>query len=331
MRRTGQTRSRAAVPAVLLLVAGLFAGAVAASPSGAAPPSGGVQTTLKLTDPTTTNIADLAGAPTDAIPAVLAEKNVTKIQSTLTVSDGSELTKGTVITLTAVKADGVTKAGGFFSPSQVTVDSKTTEVLLEVTYSEAAADIRIKAALKKTNSVSPGPGVTDTAFDVVDSLLLRAPTSAELVNGFGADDCTSTSTAKVCGFVILPNGITSTKAALSSGVCAVDDECAAEEVQFIAGLDEAVNRANPSTLVLRCDKAYCKGKGVSSYTAKISLEASGEFIDSPPCATKGELNTYSDLSDPRNHFCTDYVSSNRDNAGDLLLRVLFDKDMRGTM
>ena len=84
-----RARTRAAVPAALLLVAGLFAGAVAASPSGAAPPSGGVQTSLVLSAPTTTNTADLAGAPTGAIPAVLAQQKVTPILTTLTVSDGS--------------------------------------------------------------------------------------------------------------------------------------------------------------------------------------------------------------------------------------------------
>jgi hypothetical protein len=334
-RPIARTRSRAAVPAVLLLVAGVFAGTVAASPSGAAPPSAGVQTTLVLSDPTTDNTADLAGAPTDAIPAVLAQKNVTPILTTLRVSDGSELSKGTVITLTAVKADGVTKAGGVFTPAQITVDSRMTVVPIAVTYSEAAADIRIKAAFKKTNSTSPGPGLSETSFDVVDSLLLRKPTPAELATGFGARDCTSASTAKVCGFVILPNGIISSKAALSSGICATIDNCTAEEVQFIAGLDEAANRANPATLVLRCDKSKCGGKGVSNYTAKVRLSSSGDLLTSPPCPAKNTLPpvpAVPSADDPdAGHVCTDYVSSHRDNAGDLLLEVLFDKDMRGTM
>ena len=100
----------------------------------------------------------------------------------------------------------------------------------------------------------------------------------------------------------------------------------AEEVQFIAGLDGLYSKTAPATLVLRCDKSQVRGKGVSTYTAKVSpWRSSGALADSlPPAPSKGVLGDGVD-------FCTDYVSSHRDNAGDLLLEVLFDKDMRGTM
>jgi hypothetical protein len=313
-------------------VAGLFAGAVAASPSGAAPPSGGVQTTfLELSDPTTNNTADL-GAPPGAAPDVLAQKNLTPILTTLTVSDGSELSKGTVVLLQAVhlSADGQTVTGnadGTFSPSSFTVPTKGTSFDISVTYSRADTNLGIRAVLKKTTNTSPGAGHTLVPFDVVDTLKFAYQDDPTLATGFGAGDCTSASTARVCGFVVLSKGFASTQAAVSNG---------SDQVQFLAGLGSIyVAPATPATLVLRCDKAYCKGKGVSSYTAKISLLASGEFIESPACITKGVLNTYPELSpgveDPRNHFCTDYVASHRDNAGDLLLEVLFDRDMRGAM
>ena len=325
-RPIGRARSRAAVPAVLLLVAGVFAGAVAASPSGAAPPSGGVQTTLVLSPPTTNNTTQL-GAPTGAAPAVLAEKDQggvagsgTPILFDLSVLDGSELNKGTVVVLEPVKTDLVTSAGGTFTPSTFTVPTRGTSFPVSVTYSKANTDVVIKASLKKSTSIGPG---FSASFDVVDTLEFANQGDQELATGFGADDCTSDSTARVCGFVILSKGIASARAAVSNGN---------DEAQFLAGLGNLYEApATPATFVLRCDKTYCKGKGVTSYTAKISLQAEGEFIDSPACTTKGVLNTYPDLNDPRNHFCTDYVASHRDNAGDLLLEVLFDKDMRGTM
>jgi hypothetical protein len=327
----GRARSHAAIPAALLLVAGVFAGAVAASPSGAAPPSGGVQTTvLQLSDPTTNNTAQL-GAPTGAAPAVLAQKDQagvagsgTPILFNLSVLDGSELNKGTVVVLEPVKADLVTSAGGTFTPSTFIVPARGTSFPVSVTYSKANTDVVIKASLRKSTSIGPG---FSASFDVADTLKFASPDEETLATGFGAGDCTSDSTARVCGFVVLSNGIASPQAALSNGN---------DEAQFLAGLGNLyVAPATPATFVLRCDKAYCKGKGVASYTAKISLLDSATFTNSPACITKGVLNTYPDVSpgveDPRNHFCTDYVASHRDNAGDLLLEVLFDRDMKGSI
>jgi hypothetical protein len=220
-------------------------------------------------------------------------------------------------------------ADGPFSGSTFTVPTKGTSFDVWVTYSQADTNLAIRAALKKTTSTSPGAGRTLVPFDVVDTLKFadKVLDDATLRSGFGAGDCTAASTARVCGYVILPAGIDSSQAAVSNGN---------NEAQFLAGLGSLYVAPNsPATFVLRCDKTYCKGKGVSSYTAQISLQADGAFTASPACAVKGVLNTYpplpSGLEDPRNHFCTDYVASHRDNAGDLLLEVLFDKDMRGAM
>ena len=193
---------------------------------------------------------------------------------------------------------------------------------ISVTYSAADTNVVIKAALKKSTSTSPGPGYS-TPFDVVDTLKFAPKGDPTLATGFGAAECTSSTPAKVCGVVVLPNGIASAAAALSSGVCADSGCTGAEEVQFIAGLDGLYSKTAPATLLLRCDKSKCGGKGVSTYTARIALASSGALADSPPCPSKGVLG--------EGHFCTDYVSSHRDNAGDLILEVLFDIDMRGTM
>ena len=344
-RPIGRARSRAAVPAVLLLVAGLFAGAVAASPSGAAPPSGGVQTTLTVS--VSTNNAVLTGAPGDAVPTVLAAKGSATLDVAIQVDGGVELNKGTVITLSAVvdpDPDPTRKPAGSFSPATFTVPSRGSSwTIHEVKYTAQDSDIALLAAVKKTPAIKGQCAF----FDIVDRLDFAfaadedgANDDAELRTGFGATECSATSTTKVCGFVVLPQGITSAAAALSSG-CANQSCTGPEEVQFIAGLSDLyVAPKAPATLILRCDKATCKGKGVSSYTAKISLlssQADAEletplgFIVSPACTTKGQLNTGYPAGDPRLHFCTDYTSSHRDNAGDLLLEVLFDQDMRGTI
>jgi len=306
--------------AALLLVAGLFASSVGAAPSGAA-----IQPSL-LVSVSTDNSA-LAGAPGEAIPTVLAAKGATDIQVTITVSDGTELTKGTVINLTSVRQDTATPLGSFI-PGSFSVPSKGSTFTFPVRYSAAEDGIALRAALKKTTSTSPLPGQS-TFFDVLDSLKFTEKGNPSLVTGFGAETCNTKSTVSVCGVVVLPNGIGSPAAALSSGVCS-DVLCTGgKEVQFIAGLTDAsgadlYSRTNPATLILQCDKSKCGGKGVSSYTAKVALSATGALSVSPPCATKGVIQQGED-------FCTDYVSSHRDNAGDVLLVVLFLRDMKGTM
>jgi hypothetical protein len=132
----------------------------------------------------------------------------------------------------------------------------------------------------------------------------------------------------VCGVVYLPHGIGSAAAARSTRVCSDIGCSGGREVQFIAGLSDVngdlYSRTSPATLALQCDKSRCKGKGVSSYTAFASLSATGPLTAVPACVAKGVIQDAVD-------FCTDYVSSHRDNAGDLILDVLFYKDMRGTM
>ena len=76
--------------------------------------------------------------------------------------------------------------------------------------------------------------------------------------------------------------------------------------------------------VLRCDKTQVQRQGGRQLHREDRVDSSGDpHWTSPPCPSKGVLGD--------GHFCTDYVSSHRDNAGDLLLEVLFDKDMRGTI
>jgi len=84
--------------------------------------------------------------------------------------------------------------------------------------------------------------------------------------------------------------------------------------------------ADPALLIIRCSKKQCLGKGLNSYTLKVSFSATGPLnLVSAPCVSKGVAQDASG-----NNFCTDYVQSHRDNAGDLLLYVLFTQDMRGS-
>jgi hypothetical protein len=312
-------RGRVSAIAALLLVAGLLAAGVGATPSDAA-------ATPSLFVRVQTDNSALAGAPAAALPAVLAAKGQSTIQVTVTVSDGTDLSKGTVINLTPVRADSANPLGSFV-PGSFSVPSKGSTFTFPVAYSATEDGIALRAALKKSTSNSPTPGQSPS-FDVLETLKLTPKGDPSLTTGLGADSCNTGTNVSVCGVVVLPKGIGSPAAALSTGAC-TDTLCTGgKEVQFIAGLTDAAgdlySRTNPATLVLQCDKSKCGGKGVSFYTAKLALTADGSLSVVPACATKGVIQPGAD-------FCTDYVASHRDNAGDVLLHVLFFKDMRATI
>jgi len=315
--RTSSARHRLSV-SVLAVVSLLVTGLLAAV-FGSAPPSGAAVAPQLVVSVATDN----AGLDGGAVPNILADIN-TDILVTLSLSDGTELAKGTVVELKAFKQLGDAAATGSFDPPTFTVPQKGASFTFPVQYSIPQTDIYLKASPRKSNATSPTPGRTVNSFDILATLRFadKVLDAQTLASGFGADTCTSASTAKVCGIVVLPQGISSQRAALSSGLCSEDTGCGTNEmVQFIAGM-EGYSRTSPATLVLRCDKTKCKGKGVSSYDARISLEVDGPLDISPPCAVKGQIQDGED-------FCTDYVSSKRDNAGDLLLQILFFRDLRG--
>lgn len=323
-RSPRSTRPVRGVAAALMLLVGMLAagfGAAFAAPTS--PPS--------LVVTAGTDNSALTGAPTNAIPGVLAAKGSTPITITVSLSDGTELSRGLVLDLTPVRQDG-TRPAGSFSPSSYTVPVKGVTTVFTVTYSAAEDGIALKATVHKANSTSPTPGQT-AFFDVLESLRVT-PKADVPTNGFGADTCNTSSNVSVCGVVYLPRGITSAAAALSSGVCSDIGCSGGKEVQFIAGLSDTngdlYSRTNPATLSLQCDKSRCGGKGVSSYTAYASLSATGALTAVPACAAKGVIQETDANGNPL-FFCTDYVSSHRDNAGDVILEVLFFKDMRGTM
>ncbi len=335
---SGRGRVRAAATAGLLLVVGLLASSLGAGPSGAA-----TQPTLDVSVSTDNSALQGAlGAPTTAIPTVLAAKNQTSINVTIRVIDGSDLNKGTVVTLTPV-GTALNTPTGLFKLGTFTWPSKGSTASFTVTYSAADDNIALLAALKKTPSVWG----ESNSFDVVDSLALTKQGDIP-TTGLGTETCNTKTNTSVCGVVVLPEGIGSSNAAMSSGSCS-DPLCTpgGKEVQFIAGLKRiALNpdgtpilnpdgtpvlqniysKTNPATLLLQCDKSQCAGKGVSSYTAKVSLSATDLLKVSPACSSKGVIQ-----DDPAVDFCTDYVSSKRNNAGDLILVVLFFKDMRGAI
>ena len=252
---------------------------------------------------------------------------------TLTVTltpAGATFNNDTNLSLTASLASGA-HPGGSPSPASIVMPGGVNSAQFSVSYSAVDNGVQVTVSVAKTTGkislVTPG---TTAPFDVLKTVEVFPPTDPSLSVGVGVGnaDCTQDTTEPECGVLILRNGFSSQNGALSLGACTSDLGCSAgsQVVQFIADLGSAYSPANPATLIICCAKQLCPGKAVSSYTLKVSFSATGPLdLVSAPCATKGVA-----LDAAGNTFCTDYVQSHRDNAGDVLLYLLFIHDMRGS-
>jgi hypothetical protein len=239
---------------------------------------------------------------------------------------GATFNTDTKLSLTALAS-----AGGSLSPASIVMPRGVNSAQFSVSYSAVDNGVQVTVSVARTTGkislVTPG---TTAPFDVLKTVEVFPPTDPSLSVGLGVGNsgCTQATTEPECGVLILPNGFASQEGALSLGACTPDLGCTAgsQVVQFIAKLGPAYSTTNPATLIIRCSKELCHGKGVSSYPLKVSFSASGRLnLVSAPCTTKGVA-----LDADGNTFCTDYVQSHRDNAGDLLLYLLFVHDMRGS-
>jgi hypothetical protein len=320
-------RLAAIVPTRLLRIAlacaVLIGAAIAATiPAGAAPapaPTG-------ISAAASTDNSTLGGA----VPAVLvAAGSPFALTVTLTPA-GATFNTDTKLSLTASLASGA-HPGGSLSPASIVMPGGVSSAQFSISYSAVENGVQVTVSVAKaTGKISLVTPSTTASFDVLKTVEIFPSTDPALGSGLGVGDadCSQDTTESECGVLVLPNGFSSQNGALSLGACTSDLGCTAgsQVVQFIADLGSAYSPADPATLIIRCSKQLCAGKGVSSYTLKVSFSATGPLnLVSAPCTSKGVA-----LDAAGNTFCTDYVQSHRDNAGDVLLYLLFVHDARGS-
>jgi hypothetical protein len=319
------TKLAAIVPRYLTRIAftcAVLVGAatVATIPADAASQPTGISATAS------TDNSTLGGA----VPAVLV---VAGSPFTLTVTltpAGTTFNTDTRLNLTASLASGA-HAGGSLSPASIIMPGGVSSAQFSVSYSAVENGVQVTVSVAKANGkislVTPG---TTASFDVLKTVEIFPSTDPSLGTGLGVGDadCTQDTTEPECGVLVLPNGFSSQNGALSLGACTPDLGCTAgsQVVQFIADLGTNYSATNPATLIIRCSKQLCPGRGIRNYTLKVSFSATGPLnIVSAPCTTKGVA-----LDAAGNTLCTDYVQSHRDNAGAVLLYLLFVHDFRGS-
>ncbi|KRE38887.1 hypothetical protein ASG73_00495 [Janibacter sp. Soil728] len=267
-----------------------------------------------------------------AVPDVLAQAGVTPISLTLTLTGDQPSGPTPTFTSDATFALDVSLAGGgtphgSVSPDQVVLPAGEVSTTTTITYS--AADNGVVITPRLTGDLATTNPLTATASDPFVSLKRLTVTPAGPgATTIGAGACTADSADLGCATVLLPKGTVSSVAVTTVGACTQELQCpdGSEVVGFIADLGTLYTRDAPAQIVIRCDASRCGQGAIHKYVAKMTFDATGPLdITSQPCVAKGVAD-----DGHGNAFCTDYVSSSR-NQGDLLLVVNVLGDYRGAV
>jgi len=265
-----------------------------------------------------------------AVPKVLVRAGDPSIALSITLSpDGATFNKDTTLTLTpSIDPSVGGQPQGTFSPSTVVFPGGVSSATFNnVSYSAVDNGVILTASAPKNTKVASG---STQPFDVLKTVVSLSQGNIPPGGvGVGDQNCGDGTDEPVCGIVVLPNDIQSPNGALTLGKCTSNLGCTSggQIVQFVADLGTLYPATSPAELIFRCSKQLCRNtnNGIKSFTLKVSQSATGPLDQvSQPCLTKGVVNDGVT-------FCTDYNQSHRDNAGDLILVLLFTKDMRGGM
>jgi hypothetical protein len=225
-------------------------------------------------------------------------------------------TKTTTVVLTVTSGPDQ----GTVSPTIDVAPGSTGGTFTGVVLPTPANNVTLKVAVdaRKTD-VTPGTLTVDV---LKTSNSYSTPSTLTGIGGGGGPGipCDPTPEDPNCGDLILPSGSTVNTGLLLAQGCG-EQNCVESYLQLLFGTTTDADRANPFTFIAKCDKSVCTGKGIKSYKLSVSLDANKTPTTSPACTDKGVVNSGA-------AFCTDYVQSTRDGAGDVLLYLLFLRDAK---
>jgi hypothetical protein len=267
------------------------------------------------------------GTPAAAVPTALVEAGQPfSVQVSFYDSEGqpASFNKDTTLAITANGAG----PGNTPGPATGVAPAKETSATLTTSLPLPANQVSITVSapgLNGSNAVAPG---TSAVFDVLaDIELYDAEAGVAFSQGIGgARNCTEATEEKpVCGVLMLPNGAASSQVLLSQGRCDTTyGGCTSPRgsvIQALADLESLYTTTAPATILVKCDKSLCGNGSLKDVRPGYSLLGNAPLQPAPDCPSKGTLGEDQEV-------CVDYVQSNRDNAGDSLLYLLFTKDAR---
>lgn len=311
----------------VLAVVGTVLAAVGGTISSAAGAAATAPASI-VVDAVTSDVAAPAGTPGGAVPYVLVQAGGT-IHVRVSFYDVSgapaSFTKNTTLVVTSDRA-GLTQLSSI-------APKGATSATLDVRFTNATNQVSLTVAVagKVARTVTAGSSSPSQRFDVVSQLQFAdAAPDTSFQQGIGGDSgcANATPSNPVCGVVILPHGASSSQVLLSLGLCdAVYAGCGSTKgsvVQTLAGLGGLYTKADPATLLIKCDKTLCGGGRIADQHLSFSLNGNDALGTAEPCPSKATVG-------PTQPACVDYVQSKRDGSGDSLLYLLFTQDMRGSV
>lgn len=284
-------------------------------------------------DSITSAIQPPEGTPDGAVPYVLVKAgDQFSIHVSFHAKNGTPaaFTRNTTLTIATN-----TGAGNKPVPATGIALAGQTTAVLTTTLALPANQVQVTVSAS-ASGVTAGTSRLAQAFDVLSELRV-APSTPNFRQGIGGSgNCAEATAANpVCGVVILPKGATSAQVLLSLGACdptyaGCDPRGAV--VQTLAGLctapstpcppgAELYTKSSPATILMRCDKSLCGSQGVTKTKLMYSLQGNAALTEAPACPKKNTIGSTQDV-------CVDYVQSQRDNAGDTMLYLLFTEDAR---
>ena len=283
--------------------------------------------------------AGAAGPATTAPPLITVGQPVSSV--TLPLSDGApdflvvaRETFAVRVTLSRPISDTkpatltVSATGAAFTADTVTsvvlpkgaVQATFASLKLATGANDVTLTVRATAPAKDAATVVP---VTTPPFDVAkDATSVRISAAGGVTSRDGATPCQATVERPLCVDLVLPadagNGAT---ALFSTGLCGEGRGCPAgrDQLQVLAVFE--LTKANPATLIVKCDRSLCGTGAIADTVLLTSLTPHDPLQATEPCSTKGVIGADQET-------CVDPVQSKRDGSGDTHLYWLVPRDAR---
>jgi len=262
-------------------------------------------------------------------PAIWVAKDVPFDVTATTVGlDGNpaplSFTKATTVLVSAVTPTGTVDLGS------VSVPAEQTSIAFSRTLADDIDDVFLHLESVEAKKADPVRQGDSLLFDVQREFS-QSDAATTPDTSIGGDnqggDCTPTPLDDTCFEIHLPAGSATGNHLLSLGNCNEVNPCRRGGEYWWSLVNVLASETDPAIVDMGLDKSLRQGilaNGVPK--AKWLVRGSGltVWVEAPPCPSRGVLGADQD-------FCHDVSWGHRDNSGDTWIRLLWKRDIRGSI